>query len=141
MKSSGPLTVLYDGRSGFHGRTSRILKRLDRSHRRLLMTNTAMRKFEPQLYDRPVSELKVGFHVRLPDDTWHHGPEAFRQACSAVGLWPLVLPTRLPILKQLCDAGYQMLSIFSSPRAASPSSSRREYVVSKSTLTQPDSMV
>ena len=100
--------VLYDGDCPFFARTAKLLKRLDRQHR-LLFANVAARKFEPLIFNKSKGELATEIHAHLPDGSWLKGLDAFRELYSIVGFGPLVLPTKLPVLRQLTDGAYRVL--------------------------------
>ena len=51
-------------------------------------------------------ELMAEIHGRLADGTFVKGVEVFRNLYDAVGFGPVVMATRLPVIRQILDLGY-----------------------------------
>ena len=134
MKPSNTIDILYDGNCRFHLRTTQFLKRMDHKNR-VHLTNMAARKFDARIFDRAQCELTAGIYARMPDGIWFMGPDAFRELGSAVGLTPLVLVTRLPLIRSLLNVGYGILakSLLRSRQSAGQRTGARA-VVSTTTL-------
>ena len=109
MKPSITIDILYDGNCRFIVRTKQFLKRLDRRNR-VHLANMAARKFEAANFDRSESELTAEIYARMSDGTWFRGLVAFREFGSAVGLTPLVLGTRLPLIRSVLNLGYGLVA-------------------------------
>ena len=109
MKPSNTIDILYDGNCRFLVRTTQLLKRLDRRNR-VHLANMAARKFDAGNFDRSECELTAEIYARMPDGTWYRGLDAFRELGSAVGLTPLVLGTRLPLIRSLLNVGYGLFA-------------------------------
>lgn len=108
MKTSNTINVLYDGNSLFCSRTAKLVKRLDRGEC-IHLTNIADRKFEPRIYGKSQGELTGDIHAQLPDGTWLHGPDAFRELFAKTGLRPVAFLSKFPLFKQVCNLGYRCL--------------------------------
>jgi predicted DCC family thiol-disulfide oxidoreductase YuxK len=106
MKNMNTINVLYDGNSVFCSRTAKLVKRLDRGEC-IHLTNVADRKFEPQIYGKSQSELTGDIYAQLPDGTWIHGADAFRELFAKTGLRPIAFLSKIPLLKQVCNFGYR----------------------------------
>ena len=104
------INVLYDGHYPFLVSATRLLKRLDRRHA-IHLTNVSARKFDARLVEKSQQELTGEIHAQLSDGTWQQGPDAVREICSAVGLAPLVMMTRIPVVRQLSNLGYRCLAV------------------------------
>lgn len=105
MKRMYAIEMFYDGDCSLRMRETRIRQRLDR-HQRLRFTNIAAPKFDASSVGKTQGELIAEMHGRLPDGSWITGVEVLRRLYSSVGLRPVVSLTRLPIIKQLLNAGY-----------------------------------
>ena len=131
------ISVLYDGNCPFLIRATRLLKRLDRRHA-IHLTNIAARKFDARLVDKSQQELTDEIYAQLSDETWRKGPDAFREICSAIGLEPLVMMTRIPVVRQLSDMGYRCLAKTMS-NATRPTRPRPRANIIRSTTRSSDS--
>ena len=133
MKSSITIDLLYDGNCRFVMRTIQFLKRLDRRNR-IHLTNTAARKFDAASFDKSQGELTAEIYARLADGTWLKGLDAFRELSSAVGLAPLVLVTRLPLIRPALNVGYGLFakSLLKNRRPASQRAGARAIVTTSS---------
>ncbi|MCP4174731.1 MAG: DUF393 domain-containing protein [Fuerstiella sp.] len=105
MKPPCAIEMFYDGDCPLCMRETRLLKRMDRDQR-LRFTDIAASDFDPCAVGKTMDELMAEMHGRLPDGRWVTGVEVFRRLYSAVGLGQVVWLTRLPIIKQLLNAGY-----------------------------------
>ena len=112
MKPSNTIDVLYDGNCAFLCRAIHLLRHMDRQHH-IHLTNTAARKFDARIFDKSMNELIAEIHARMPDGTWLKGMDAFRLLSSSVGLGPLVLLTRLPLIRLSVNVGYLLVADFS----------------------------
>ena len=101
--------MFYDGDCPLCMRETRMLGRLD-PHNRILFTNIADADFESSSVGRMQEELMAEMHARLTDGSWITGVKVFRQLYSAVGFGPVVWLTRLPIVKQLLNVGYDVFA-------------------------------
>ena len=86
-----------------------MLSRMDR-RKRILFTNIAAADFSPVSVGKTQDELMAEMHGRMADGSWVMGVEVFRQLYSAVGQGPVVWLTRLPIIKQVLNAGYYVFA-------------------------------
>lgn len=98
--------VFYDGDCPLCMREIRMLQRMDR-RRRIRFTNIAAEGFDASSVGLTWADLMAKIHGRLPDGTMLEGVEVFRRLYSAVGFGPLVVLTRLPVIKQLLNAAYR----------------------------------
>ena len=103
------IEMFYDGDCPFCMRETRFLKKLD-WRRRIRFTNIAAPDFKPESVGKTHAGLMAEIHGRLPDGTWITGVEVFRRLYASVGLGPLVLLTRLPLIKQLMNVGYRLFA-------------------------------
>lgn len=103
------LELFYDGACPLCRREINMVRRLDRHHK-VIFTDLAAPGFDASVYGKTMTQLMDEIHARLPDGTWVTGVEVFRRLYSAVGFRWLVLPTRLPGLSHLLDAGYRVFA-------------------------------
>ncbi len=114
MRTSTPqsaiiLELFYDGDCPLCNREIQLLRWMDRK-RRISFVDIAGPDFRPEDYGKSMSELMDVIHARRPDGSWITEVEVFRQLYSAVGLSGLAWISRLPILSQLADWGYQLFA-------------------------------
>jgi len=109
MKPSETIEMFYDGDCPLCMRETRMLSRMDR-RKRILFTNIAAADFSPVSVGKTQDELMAEMHGRMADGSWVMGVEVFRQLYSAVGQGPVVWLTRLPIIKQVLNAGYYVFA-------------------------------
>ena len=109
MKSSRTIEMFYDGHCPLCLRETRLLDRMDR-HDRIRFTNIADSNFDAASVGKTQDELMTEMHGRLSDGSWVTGVEVFRRLYSAVGFGPIVMLTRLPIIKQLLNVGYDVFA-------------------------------
>ncbi|CAD79100.1 MAG TPA: DUF393 domain-containing protein [Rhodopirellula baltica] len=107
--SSHKVEVFYDGECPLCLREIKLLKWLDRKNR-IQFTDIAADDFNAAEYEKTPAQFMDEIHGRLPDGQWIIGVEVFRQLYSAVGLGPLVWPTRLPGISHALDFGYQVFA-------------------------------
>lgn len=106
MKNEYTIEMFYDGDCPLCVRETRFLQKLDR-RQRIKFTNIAGPGFDPQDLGKSYTDLMAEIHGRLSDGRWVTGVEVFRRLYASVGLGPLVLITRLPLVRQLMDVGYK----------------------------------
>ena len=109
MAVTPAIEMFYDGECPLCMRETKMLSRLDR-HNRIQFTNIASPQFNPAFVGKTNAELMAEMHGRLPDGSWVTGVEVFRRLYAAVGFTPIVLVTRLPIIRHLLDAGYHVFA-------------------------------
>lgn len=98
--------VFFDGACPLCRREIAMLRRWDRRGV-IRFTDIAASDFDPAPIGRTQGDLMAEIHGRLPDGTVIKGVEVFRRLYAAVGLGPLVLLTRLPLVSQILDWGYR----------------------------------
>ena len=98
--------VFFDGACPLCRREIAMLRRWDRRGV-IRFTDIAAPGFDPAPLGRTHGDLMAEIHGRLPDGTVIKGVEVFRRLYAAVGLSPLVLLTRLPVVSQILDWGYR----------------------------------
>jgi predicted DCC family thiol-disulfide oxidoreductase YuxK len=101
--------VFFDGECPLCRREISWLRRLDR-RRCLRFSDIAAPGFSAGELGLSHGDLMDEIHGRFPDGRIIRGAEVFRQLYAAVGLGPLVVLTRLPIARQLFDAGYRLFA-------------------------------
>jgi predicted DCC family thiol-disulfide oxidoreductase YuxK len=101
--------VFYDGACPLCLREIEMLKRKDR-RARIRFTDIAVASFDADALGIPWATLMDRIHGRLPDGTIIEGVEVFRRLYAAVGFGSLVAATRLPGVKQLLNASYQVFA-------------------------------
>ncbi|MDA0806942.1 MAG: DUF393 domain-containing protein [Planctomycetota bacterium] len=109
MSDEYTIEMFYDGDCPLCIRETRFLRKLDR-RQRIRFTNIADADFNPATIGKTHADLMAEIHGRLSDGSWVTGVEVFRRLYASVGLGPLVLLTRLPVIKQLMDAGYRLFA-------------------------------
>ena len=107
MQPHHTIEMFYDGDCPLCMRETRMLSRMDRSHR-ILFTNIASPEFDASSLGKTQDELMAEMHGRLPDGTWVTGVEVFRRLYTAVGFGSAVWFTRLPIITQILNLGYRV---------------------------------
>ena len=103
------IEVFYDGACPLCLREIRMLQVRD-SRSRIVFTDIAAEEFDARAIGRSQAELMRRIHGRLPDGRLIVGVEVFRRLYSAIGFAPLVWLTRLPIVSQLLDLGYELFA-------------------------------
>lgn len=103
------LEVFFDGGCPLCLREINFLKHRDR-HGRIRFTDIDAKDFHPEPLGKTYDELMAKIYGRLPDGTWITGVEVFRRLYSAIGFGPLVMLTRLPVISQIMDLGYQVFA-------------------------------
>lgn len=101
--------VFYDGDCPLCKREIGWIRRLDRRHR-VRLTDIASTEFDPGDYDKSMQSFMDEIQGRLPDGTWVTGVEVFRRIYASMGLLPLVMITRLPLLSHALDLGYRVFA-------------------------------
>jgi len=109
QKHASELEVFFDGGCPLCLREVRFLKHRDRQEK-IKFTDIDAPEFSAEAYGKSHQELMAKMHGRLPDGTWITGVEVFRRLYSAIGFGPLVLLTRLPIIRQIMDLGYYVFA-------------------------------
>ena len=103
------IEMFYDGDCPLCLRETRLLRRLD-SKGLIGFTNIAAKDFDASDVGKTQEELMAEMHGRLPDGSWVTGVEVFRRMYAAVGFGWLVAPTRLPVIRNILDLGYQVFA-------------------------------
>ncbi len=101
--------VFYDGDCPLCRREIELLRWLDR-RRRIRFTNIAASDFDAASVGVDCDDLMSEIHARLPDGSLIHGVEVFRRLYQAIGLGPLVLLSRAPIVSHLLEFGYRVFA-------------------------------
>ena len=109
MNNEFTIEMFYDGDCPLCMRETRFLQKLDR-RQRIRFTNIADAAFDPAAVGKTHADLMAEIHGRLPDGSLMTGVEVFRRLYASVGLGPLVLLTRLPVIKQLMNVGYRLFA-------------------------------
>lgn len=103
---SWAVEAFHDGDCPLCAREVALLRRLDRRGR-IRFVDIAAPDFDPTPLGKTRDELMDRMQARLPDGRWVEGVEVFRRLYAAVGLGPLVAPTRLPGVSHLLDLAYR----------------------------------
>jgi predicted DCC family thiol-disulfide oxidoreductase YuxK len=103
-------TVLIDGECPVCRREAEFLRRLDGGRKRLALEDISAPGFDPSRFGCSMDELKEEIHGALADGTVVRGMEVFRRAYAAVGLGWLLVPTRLPVVRQAADVAYRWMA-------------------------------
>jgi predicted DCC family thiol-disulfide oxidoreductase YuxK len=98
--------LFFDGDCPLCKREIAIVRRMDR-HDRVRFTDISDPEFDIHTTGKNFSQLMDEIHGRLSDGSWVVGVDAFRELYTAIGWWPLVLPTRLPGISHLLEIGYR----------------------------------
>ena len=101
--------VFYDGDCPLCLKEISMLRWMDRKAR-IRFTDIAKPEFDASEIGKTFEDVMRSIHGRLPDGTILEGADVFRHLYSAVGLGPVVFLTKLPLLKQLCDAMYRVFA-------------------------------
>jgi predicted DCC family thiol-disulfide oxidoreductase YuxK len=106
MNNEFTIEMFFDGDCPLCMRETRFLQKFDRGQR-IRFTDIADPEFDPSSVGKTQGDLMAEIHGRLPDGSWVTGVEVFRRLYASIGLGPLVLLTRLPLIKQLMNVGYR----------------------------------
>jgi len=109
MEPVSEIEMFYDGDCPICRRETDLLKKLDR-HSRIRFTNIAAPEFDPKSLGRTQNQLMAEIHGRLPDGTWITGVEVFRRLYTCAGFGPLVVLTRMPLVRNLLNLGYRIFA-------------------------------
>lgn len=109
MTNDFAIEMFFDGDCPLCRRETRFLQKLDR-RQRIRFTNIAASDFDPESVGKTYDELMAEIHGRLHDGSWLTGVEVFRRLYGSVGFGPIVLLTRLHVVKQLLDIGYRLFA-------------------------------
>lgn len=109
MESQTNFEVFYDGNCPLCMREINMLQRLDRN-RRIDFTDIATDNFDPLGVGVDMDTLMASIHGRMPSGQLVTGVEVFRQLYSRVGFSPLVALTRMPGVRQILDAAYNVFA-------------------------------
>ena len=101
--------VFFDGGCPLCKREVAMLQRWDR-RQRIRFTDIDAPTFDPVPLGKTYDDLMAQIQARLPDGTWIKGVEVFRRLYAAVGMRPLVVLTRLPVISQILDLGYYVFA-------------------------------
>ena len=101
--------VFYDGDCPLCVKEIDMIRRFD-GDRRIRFTNIADKSFRADDYGKTFDEFMDKIQGRLRDGTWIEGVEVFRQLYAAIGLWPVIWVTRLPGIKHMLNAGYNVFA-------------------------------
>jgi predicted DCC family thiol-disulfide oxidoreductase YuxK len=102
---SDRFTLFIDGKCPLCAREAAWMKRRDKSNG-LGFVDIAAVDFDPGVYGKSQSDFMGSIHGLTAEGEMVTGVEVFRRAYSAMGLGWLVVPTRLPVLKQASEAMY-----------------------------------
>lgn len=97
--------VFYDGECPLCTREIGMLRRWDKKNK-IRFTDIMDPQFNASQFGLTHDDFMSQIRGRMPDGRIIVGMEVFRQLYSSVGYGWLVAPTRLPIIKQICDLGY-----------------------------------
>jgi predicted DCC family thiol-disulfide oxidoreductase YuxK len=100
------IEVFYDGKCPLCSREIAWLQRRDK-HGRIRFSDIAHPTFDVNSVGVSRDDLMARIHGRLPDGKMVTGVEVFRRLYSTIGFQPLVWLSRLPLVSQLLDLGYQ----------------------------------
>jgi len=101
--------VFYDGACPLCRSEIAFLRWFDRRGR-IRFTDIAAPDFDPRVVDSTFETLMERIHGRLPDGTVITDIEGFRRLYAAVGFGPLIWLTRLPVVSQALDVGYEVFA-------------------------------
>ena len=103
------IEVFFDGGCPLCRREISFLRRWDRRGK-IRFTDISSPDFQAAEVGKTDDVLMAQMHGRLPDGTWLQGVEVFRRLYAAVGFGPLVFLSRLPLISQLLDWGYNVFA-------------------------------
>jgi predicted DCC family thiol-disulfide oxidoreductase YuxK len=109
MNSDYTVEMFYDGDCPLCMRETQFIRKLNHGGR-IRFTNIAASDFDPVPLGKTHDNLMAEIHGRLPDGRWVTGVEVFRRLYDCIGFGPLVLLTRLPLVRQLLNVGYRFFA-------------------------------
>ncbi len=101
--------VFFDGDCPLCRREIDLVRRFDRQDR-IRLTDIANPEFDPTRFGMSQQAFMDEIQGRLSDGRWITGVEVFRQIYAALGLRPLVVATRLPIISHALEWGYRIFA-------------------------------
>ncbi len=107
--TSWDVEVFFDGDCPLCMREISMLQRRDKRNN-IRFTDIADAGFRPEAYGKTLDDFMQRIQGRLPDGAWIDGVEVFRRLYSAIGLGWLMPVSRLPLISQLLDAGYNVFA-------------------------------
>jgi predicted DCC family thiol-disulfide oxidoreductase YuxK len=102
--------VFFDGDCPLCVREIRLLQRLDARGRRIRFTDIQAPGFDLAGVGVGYRALMDRIHARLPTGELITGVEVFRRLYAAVGFRRLVALSRLPVIRPLLDAAYELFA-------------------------------
>ena len=108
------LRLLYDGACPICRREVAWLKGRDKAGN-LSLDDISSPDFNPARYGLSYDEVGRVLHGVKGDGTIVKGLDAVREAYKTVGLGFLVLPTRLPVVRTVCDGLYHLFARYRIP--------------------------
>lgn len=103
------IEVFFDGQCPLCRQEMDWLKRRDRL-KRIRFTDLHDPTFDAAQLGLTTSQLMAEIHGRLPDGTIISGAEVLRQLYSAIGFRWAVACSRLTVIRQILEAGYQLFA-------------------------------
>ncbi len=101
--------VFFDGDCPLCIKEINLLRWLDKKQK-IIFTDISTPEFNSESINLDWQTLMDKIHGRLPDGTIIEGVEVFRRLYSAVGFSWLVWLTRLPIISNVLDWGYEVFA-------------------------------
>ena len=109
VDTSWQVEVFFDGDCPLCRREINLIRRFDRRGR-IRFTDIAESEFDPADYGMSMQSFMDEIQGRLPNGTWITGVEVFRRIYAAIGLGPVVLVSRLPVISHALDLGYRVFA-------------------------------
>jgi predicted DCC family thiol-disulfide oxidoreductase YuxK len=109
VNSPFEVEVFFDGGCPLCLREINMLRRRDRQGK-IRFTDIDNPAFRAADVGKSYEELMARIYGRLPDGSWIRGVEVFRRLYSAAGFGPLVMLSRLPVVSQILDLGYEVFA-------------------------------
>lgn len=108
-ESNFDIAVYYDGDCPLCKREIAFLRWMDRK-KRIRFENIATGQFDESDGQPEYEQLMAEIHGRLPDGSWIRGADVFRRLYTAIGWNWVVVLTRLPFIRQICDGLYRVFA-------------------------------
>lgn len=109
MDNCCELEVFYDGACPLCVREIRMVRGMDGSER-IEFTDISRRDFDPSALGTTYEVLMAKIHAKLPDGTWIVGVDVFRHIYDRVGFGWLVRLSRLPLIRNIVEWGYEVFA-------------------------------
>lgn len=109
MMQDDKIKVFFDGDCPLCSKEMRWIKSRDKKDK-VILEDISLSTFNPSVYDKTIEEFNSKIYAQLSDGQLIHGVEVFRKVYAAIGLGWLMVPTNIPILRNIFDFAYKIFA-------------------------------